>query len=351
MIAGTPFAMDRRRIQGRFENPIYGFMKSKSLILLVLSLGFGIVAAIGISQVLNARDGGGPVESPRGPVLLASADLSLYDKLTEENVKLENWTLDTIPENAVTSLEEIADMVTTTRLSPGIPIVRGAIQHKTKRTGPVVPEGMKVVAVRVAADDTIGNLLRPGHKVDVIGVFKGRERNSNRTTTTSRTFLKALEVYSIGNKTQHDSTENPSGNSNASSIVGLLVTEKQSEALVFVQDTGSIKLVLRGDSSENDGGVEQLEDIRQDLLEVGEGADPGSEQAYKPKSVDVEMIIIRGGDIETTKFNENGTPIQPSGGGQASGSGSRESSGGDYGDSSDYGDVDRGIDDDQYRGE
>jgi len=323
-------------------------MKSKSLILLVLSLGFGIVAAIGISQVLNGRADAGPAEAPRGPVLLASADLSLYDKLTEENVKLENWTLDTIPENALTSLDEIADMVTVTRLSPGIPIVRSAIQHKSLRTGPVIPDGMKVVAVRVAADDTIGNLLRPGHKVDVIGVFKGRERNTNRTTTTSRTFLKALEVYSIGNKTQHDSTENPSGNSNASSIVGLLVTQKQSEALVFVQDTGSIKLVLRGDDDENDGEVGQLEDIRQDLLAGGESGDASPQgSSYKPDTV--EMVIFRGSESSTVKFTQGGAPIQSGDGG--SGSGSRESSEEDYGDSSDRGSSNRGIDDDQYRGE
>jgi len=324
-------------------------MKSKSLILLVLSLGFGIVAAIGISQVLNGRADADPAESPRGPVLLASEDLSLYDKLTEENVKLENWTLDTIPENAVTSLEEIADMVTTTRLSPGIPIVRSAIQHKNLSTDPKIPDGMKVVAVRVAADDTIGNLLRPGHKVDVIGVFKGRDRTSNRTTTNSRTFLKALEVYSIGNKTTHDSTETASGNSNASSIVGLLVTQKQSEALVFVQDTGSIKLVLRGDDDENDGEVGQLEDIRQDLLSGGEGNDSTPQgSSYKPESV--EMVIFRGSESSTVKFSGGGSPIQSSGN-KPGGSNSRELNEGDYGDSSDRGSSDRGIDDDQYRGE
>ena len=101
-------------------------MKSKSLILLVLSIGFGIVAAIGISQVMNGRVQAGPAEAPRGPVLLASADLSLFEKLTEENVKLENWVIDTIPPDAVTSMEEIKDMVTTTRMAPGIPIVLSA---------------------------------------------------------------------------------------------------------------------------------------------------------------------------------------------------------------------------------
>ena len=242
-------------------------------------------------------------------------------------------------------------MVTTTRLSPGIPIVRGAIQHKNLRTGPAIPPNMKVVAVRVAADDTIGNLLRPGHKVDVIGVFKARDRVTGQRATNSRTFLKALEVYSIGNKTAHDSSEKANGNSNASSIVGLLVTQKQSEALVFVRDTGSIKLVLRGDDDENDGEVGQLEDIQKDLLAGSEGADyspsaPGS--SYKPDSVD--MVIIRGSDISTTRFTDSGASI-PAPKAQTSGSGSRETSGDDYVDSKDRGSSDRGIDDDQYRDE
>ena len=329
-------------------------MKSKSLILLVFSIGFGIVAAIGISQVMNGRVQAGPAEAPRGPVLLASADLSLYEELTEENVKLENWTLETIPPDAITSLEEITDMVTTTRMAPGIPIVRTAIQHKNIGTSPVIPENMKVAAIRVAADDTIGNLLRPGHKVDVIGIFKGRDRITNQTTTSSRTFLKALEVYSIGNKTTRDTTENANGNSNASSIVGLLVTQKQSEALIFVQDTGSIKLVLRGDDVENDGGVGELEDL-EDLLasssgQGSEGSDSrpdlGSQKSsYKPESV---MVIFRGSDPTTVKFNNSGSPVGGDAGADTGGSSSRESSEESYGDSRGRGESDRGIDDDQY---
>lgn len=327
-------------------------MKSKSLILLVLSIGFGIVAAIGISQVMNGRVQAGPAEAPRGPVLLASADLSLFEKLTEENVKLENWVIDTIPPDAVTSMEEIKDMVTTTRMAPGIPIVLSAIQHKNIGTGPAIPPNMKVVAVRVAADDTIGNLLRPGHKVDVIGIFKGRDVNTGQRTTNSRTFLKALEVYSIGNKTTHDSSESASGNSNASAIVGLLVTQKQSEALIFVQDTGSIKLVLRGDDVENDGEVGQLEDLQEELAGGNRSPEPGDnlpETQYEPESV--EMVIIRGSDVSTTKFNGSGTVIQDGDEAEAAGSGSRLSSEERYTGSNSRSDNNRGIDDDQYPGE
>ena len=327
-------------------------MKSKSIILLVFSIGFGIVAAIGISQVMNRRAVAGPSETPHGPVLLASADLGIHEKLTEENVKLENWALNTIPPDAITSLEDIADMVTTTRMSPGIPIVRGAIEHKSVVTRPDIPPNMKVVAVRVAADDTIGNLLRPGHKVDVIGVFKARDQNTGQTTTNSRTFLKALDVYSIGNKTTNDSSESANGNSNASSIVGLLVTQKQSEALVFVQDTGSIKLVLRGDDAENNGEVGELEDLQKQLASRDSG-DSGSSDSeidrYRPTSV--EMVIFRGSDPSTTKFSGNGAPIRQDDGSPAGGSSTRKSSEEDYEDSKEYGSGNRGIDDDQYPGE
>ena len=323
-------------------------MKSKSLILLVLSIGFGIVAAIGISQVMKNQAIAEPVETPRGPVLLASADLGLHEKLTEENVKLENWPTDTIPENAVTTLEEITDMVTRIRMSPGIPIVRSAIQHKNLSTRPPIPEGMKVVAVRVAAHDTISNLLRPGNKIDVIGVFKTRNPVTKQTTKNSRTFLKALEVYSIGNKTAIDSSDK-ARNQNASSIVGLLVTQKQSEALVFVQDTGSIKLVLRGDDVENDGSVGHLEDLQEELANRDRQEADSENRDYKPESV--SMVIFRGNDSTTYEIDKQGAHAQGNTESETEGSGSRELNEEEYTGSADRGSSDRGIDDDQYRGE
>jgi len=240
-------------------------MKSKSLILLVLSIGFGIVAAIGISQVMNNKVDGATTATPMGTVLVATGPLDLKAVLTEENVKIESWPSSIIPPDAVSDIEEITDMVTMTRMSQGMPIVRGAIQHRNTLIRPTIPGNMKVFAIRLAADDTFGNLLEPGNKVDVIGVFKQRDSKTNQTTTTSRTFLKALQVYSINNKTRIDTSEK-SENQSRTSIVGLIVTEKQSEALVFVQDTGSIKLVLRGDDVENNGEVEQLEEIKSEIL-------------------------------------------------------------------------------------
>ena len=117
---------------------------------------------------------------------------------------------------------------------------------------------MKVVAVRLPADDVIGPSLNIGDSVDVVGVFKKHNFKTNRTTI-SQTFLRGVRVYSIGNRTIK-------AGSSTSSIVGLLVTDKQAEALVFVQDNGSIKLTLRDDDAENDGSVGPLEEIRKKLI-------------------------------------------------------------------------------------
>ena len=324
-------------------------MKSKSLILLVLSIGFGIVAAIGISQVMNNKVDGATTATPMGTVLVATGSLDLKAVLTEENVKIESWPSSIIPPDAVSDIEEITDMVTMTRMSQGMPIVRGAIQHRNTLIRPTIPENMKVFAIRLAADDTFGNLLEPGNKVDVIGVFKQRDSKTNQTTTTSRTFLKALQVYSINNKTRIDTSEK-SENQSRTSIVGLIVTEKQSEALVFVQDTGSIKLVLRGDDVENNGEVEQLEEIKSEILKQEDesfGAKVPMQLSQTNKTDKTEMEVWHGSESRTIEFNSDGSRVKET---EGDGSSNRANNIDDI-DFNDRGDSERGISDDQYPGE
>ena len=332
-------------------------MKSKSLILLVLSIGFGIVAAIGISQVMNSKVDGATTATPMGAVLVATGPLDLKAVLTEENVKIESWPTSIIPPDAVSNIEEITDMVTMTRMSQGMPIVRGAIQHRNTLIKPTIPPNMKVFAIRVAADDTFGNLLEPGNKVDVIGIFKRRDRKNNQTTTTSRTFLKALQVYSIGNKTTIDTSEK-SANQSRTSIVGLIVTEKQSEALVFVQDTGSIKLVLRGDDVENNGEVEQFEEIKSVALKQEDDLLEAKTQMRTPPMTKTEMTIWQGSQSRTIEFDNNGSRVNKETNNYGSsnrennndGSTKKENNIDDV-DFNDHGDNERGISDDQYPGE
>jgi pilus assembly protein CpaB len=211
---------------------------------------------------------------------------------------------------------------------------------------------MKVVAVRVSSEHTVGGLLNPGDKVDVIGIFKQREPRSNRTTTISKTFLKALQVFNINNKTNAVDRGESTGRG-GNTIVGLLVTEKQSEALVFAQGTGTIKLVLRGDEVEGDD--EEIEDFDKIMAgKFGESETPLQTTA-KAISPTHTMVIFKGDQSESQKFGIDGSPERKPvadmvrkerrapDAGMSKDNGSAKESGNS--------DNDRNIDDDQYRGE
>ena len=287
-------------------------MKSKSLILMIVSLGFGLVAAVGISQVMGR---GGSLDQPKismGPVLVSVQALEINDVLTEENVKVENWPIEIIPENAATSLEQIQNMAVTTRMSKGLPIQLTELVNQNDVTKLDIPDGFKVVALPVSADDTIAGLLKPGDKVDVIGIFKVRRKSEVRTT--SKTFLKAITVFSVGSQIRNDGKRD---GANGSAIVGVLLNAKQAEQIVLVQKEAQLKLVLRGnDVSEEEenqidlAGLGSIFDMGNDENSESEDSETASQRAdYESNSFEDESWTIRiwnGGEVETFKYNGMG---------------------------------------------
>ena len=77
-------------------------MRPKSLILLLLALGCGLVASIGISQVLDRRNHDAEPAVEKEPIYVALKDIKVNDPIvTDKNVKLEEWPKDRIPSDAV----------------------------------------------------------------------------------------------------------------------------------------------------------------------------------------------------------------------------------------------------------
>ena len=285
-------------------------MKSKSFVLMILSLGFGLVAAIGISQVMRANNANAQPLQEMGPVLVAGDFLDMKTDLTEENVRIENWPAAIIPEDAATSLEDIKDMSLQVRMSKGMPIVKSTLIHKNSKSVIQIPEGYKVVAIKVSGDDMIGGLLNPGDKVDVIGLFKKKGRDGQQQTI-SRTFLKALRVFSVNNKLSAN-IDRQETTTSGSAIVGVLVTEKQSEEIVYVQKTGDIKLVLRGEYVEGDNDVESIEDIMQlDESVAGNDGSEGNNPASFASSASSSAAAAVSGLFQQYAQAAVGAPAEP----------------------------------------
>ena len=279
-------------------------MKSKSFVLMTLSLGCGLVAALAITQVMAKNKRPNEPKVKMGQVVVATEHLGHKAQLNEENVRVENWPEGIIPENAVRTIEAIKDQAIMTRLSKGLPILKTDIVHKNDAMGIDIPPGFKVVAIKVAADDTIAGLLRPGDRVDVIGLFKNRERGNSETI--SRTFLKGLQVFSVNSSMKATSSDRQEGGSKGNAIVGVLVNEKQSEDIVYVQKTGSLKLVLRGDEP-TEQELADVEGVLNDAL-YGTAKQTAKSSEKKPKQEYEKMVIWVGQDYETVTFEPGRVP-------------------------------------------
>ena len=307
-------------------------MKSKSFILMIVSLGFGLIAAIGISQVMGNNSNAQP-KLEMGPVVVAVEQLDHNTILTEDMVNIENWPLKIIPENALTSIEEIKDQAVTRRMGVGVPFTTDAVVHKLELDIRRIPDGFRVYAMKVTAEETVNGLLRPGDFVDVIGTFRVTDRETDEKKTVSATFLKKIRVFNIDGKMNSNPNEDENG-SKSSAIIGVLVRQKQAEQIALVEKEGTLKIIMRGESDENDSPADSLESILGNNDKNAAGDEAGDQPMKKKMSTKGQMHIWNGQELEVNTFNNGpvpktkqyGTPAPRGDSDDNSGSGSKDNS-------------------------
>ena len=346
-------------------------MKSKQLVLIAIALLCGLVSAIGIIQAMGSNKAPVVEEIPKGPVLVASAHLDVRTELNEENVSLEEWPLSLIPEGAGTEMTDVKGKFITTRLRTGQAIITEDVMARNDIPVLAIPPDHKLINIKVPSEDLHAGLLRPGDRVDIIGIFNTNRRGELKSET--KTFLKGIRVFNIGNST---SAQDQKKNGSASGIVGVLVTERQSEKIVWAKKNGEIRLAMIGDSNVY-GGPDPDFPMDEDSDEP-EVDSPGSlslapSESRKPKfdmSKLRQVKVYSNGSYKITFFDEDGNQVEvpphlqskmpaslqvlpePSGSAtKPSGSGAKEELEVDYEGLEDSVDFPNGTEEDQYQGE
>ncbi|MBV8820017.1 MAG: Flp pilus assembly protein CpaB, partial [Acidobacteriaceae bacterium] len=108
---------------------------------------------------------------------------------------------------------------------------------------PIMPVGMRAVAVRVNDVAGVAGFVLPGMRVDVL--VTGRPPESSGSTMTA-TVLQNILVLSAGTTIQADSR----GQAIQAPTVTLLVSPEQAETLTLANNEGHIQLVLRNGSDQ-----------------------------------------------------------------------------------------------------
>ncbi len=225
----------------------------------MLALGCGLVASIGITQVMARRDKepAGPSDQTQ-PVFVAMTDVGMGDMLTSQDLTLEQWPKGKAPSGTISRLEDIEGRRARTKLYAGEPILDKKLLGKgasEQGATALIPKGYRVVPVKVDLVSGGSSLILPGDRVDVMVHFlKDRRRDIQETVT--KTILQDIKVFAVNDVLGLDG-DTETGKSIVAKTISLLVTPKQAAKVTLACQLGKIQLVMR--SPEDD---EQVPDVQ-----------------------------------------------------------------------------------------
>ncbi len=217
-------------------------------IVLVASLAWGLVVA----TVFYRLAGGGVrarASSAQKPMVVAAQNLLLGATLGRESVKLRQVPEDFFPAGGFTRLEDVLDRPVISAMQTEEPVLETRIAARGSGQGlaPLIPPGMRAIAVRVNDVVGVAGFVLPGMRVDVL--VTGRP--PGRADTTTRTVLQNIAVLSAGQTTQTDGKSQ----SIITPVVTLLVSPSDAEVLTLANAEGHIQLVLRNSSDTKVAGT------------------------------------------------------------------------------------------------
>jgi pilus assembly protein CpaB len=206
--------------------------------LLALALGCGLVASIGISQMIESRHAAPVIETE--PIFVASKDIKINEPFSDLNLHVEEWPKGNVPGDAIRIPKDFAGHRSGTTILAGEPL-RKAKFAEDKRVEQI-PPGYRVVAVGADAVSAIGYLLQPGDRVDVL-MFLDVNGRSGVDRSITKTILQDIDVFAVNE--QYQPSDSHSSEMITAKTVSLLVTPEQAEKLTQATEMGKIRLVLR----------------------------------------------------------------------------------------------------------
>ncbi len=305
-------------------------MRPKSLMLLALALGCGLVASIGISQVLDSN-GKKTVAEQTTPIYVALKNINLGDPIDEGMVSLQEWPKSKVPVGAIAKWEDLEDRRPRAVIFEGEPLMEVKLLAKGQRQDPIsgIPEGMRLKTVSVDARKSAAGLLSPGDRVDV-QLFVHRNERENIPHPFTKIILQNVRVYAVDQAVQRDADGSEART--VAKTVSLIVSPQQANRITTAENLGEISLIPR--HPDDDKIVEDWETDSSDIFarsdansrekervasEKEKSGLPGATRGEYERSAAEEfaaafrMKIIYPNEVSEFRFsNETGEPLEES---------------------------------------
>jgi len=267
-------------------------MKQKNLVLMVVAVGCGLVAAFLTSQ-MSARSAG--VEQVE--VIVAAKDLPVGTLLTKDElknaVKMKKVPKDGLPPAFVTDLNDLADK----RLSRAVRMEETFNPADLSKGGVItLPPGMDMISLQIGASNSAAGFVGPGSRVDVLATARLRNQ------MIAFPLLVNMLVVAVDTQT----TYSQNGTFPTLNTVSFAVDRKQALLLALAKSRGcTLELLLRHPekNSKTDDHY-KIEDVLKMLQDAGNSATIGGPQNESP--VEPDGGIARGTPKTDTPKPEHG---------------------------------------------
>ncbi len=244
-------------------------MRSKTMILLMVAIGCGLVASYMTSRVIAER-GSKDVEEEKVTVLVAKQNLAMGQliKDPEKYFEEKQFTKGEEPRKAIQSYEQIKDHRLNKPLSAEQFVTPDDLTDRANEgLQGLMQKGMRAVALKVNADSSVGGFVLPHSRIDVVSVIH------RDTETFSKIILQNILVLAVDQQqTRPDDKQAVVANT-----VTVEVTPAQAEALSLATELGSLRLILRSFGDEDKVSTSGVTPKGITTARVSEGPDNGAD--------------------------------------------------------------------------
>jgi pilus assembly protein CpaB len=215
------------------------------LIVMALSLFWAFLVSAVFFRVARGPQDGGDYSKRHKPLVVAARPLPLGDTISRETVRTRNVPEDLFPSGGFSRVEDVIGRPVISPILADEPIVESRLASRGAGPGlgPMIPDGMRAIAVRVNDVVGVAGFILPGMRVDVLSTG----RAPGRDEIVTRTVLENIAVLSVGQTVQVDAKSQAIN----AAVVTLLVSPEQAEGLTLANNEGRIQLVLRNSTDQN----------------------------------------------------------------------------------------------------
>lgn len=205
--------------------------------LLLVALLFALLAGLGAFKFLTSIQSMATVKYTEA-VVVAVRDIPARTAIRNDMVAIERVPKGMRHTRGATSLDQVIGKVITQPIVAGEQVLTDRLFASVQQSGLAfqLENGQRAVSININQQIAVAYLARPGDRIDVMLSY---ESPSSKQPTTV-TILQNILVLAIGSELRQG-TQAPSD----SATMTLAVTPDQAERIIWAEDYGKIRLVLR----------------------------------------------------------------------------------------------------------